>query len=74
MNSIGDPKCHKVTLEVLDEFIAPPPKENPNLIRLKEAGLKLARRVFHCIQAWSLKEANTYLSKHLLLIKNKGKS
>ena len=49
--------------------MGPPPKENPNLIRLKEAGLTLARRVFHLKEAWSLKEARVYLSKHLSLVK-----
>ena len=71
MNSICNPKHHEVTLEIIDGFMGLPPKENPNLIRLKEAGLTLARRVFHPIQVWSLKVANTYLSKTLSLVKER---
>ena len=69
VNSIRGPKCCEVTLEVLDAFMGPPPKEDPNLIRLKEAGMTLARRVFHPKEAWLLKEANTYLANHLYLVK-----
>ena len=46
VNSIRDLKPREVTLEVLDAFMGSPPKEDPNLIRLKETGLTLARRVF----------------------------
>ena len=49
--------------------MGPPPKEYPNLVRLKEASLTLARRVFHPKEAWPLKEANAYLSKYLSLVK-----
>ena len=69
VNRIRDRKHHEATLEVLDAFMGQPPKEDSNLIRLKEAGLTLARRVFHPKEAWPLKEANTYLSKHLSLVK-----
>ena len=70
MGSISDPKCHEVTSEVLDVLMGPPPKEDLNLIRLKEAGLTLARRVFLPIETWPLKEANAYLSKYLSRVKN----
>ena len=49
--------------------MGPPLKEDPNLIRLKEAGMTLDRRVFHPNEAWPLKEANSYLTKHLSLVK-----
>ena len=49
--------------------MGPPPKEDPNLVRLKEAGFTLARRVFHTKEAWPLKKANAYLSKYLSLVK-----
>ena len=69
MNSIRDPKYCEVTSEVLDAFMGPPPKEDTNLISLKEAGLTLARRVFHPKEACPLKEENAYLSKYLSLVK-----
>ena len=63
MGSISDPKHREVTSEVLNIFMGPPPKEDPNLIRLKEAGLTLARRVCHSQETCPLKEANAYFSK-----------
>ena len=56
------------TLEDLDVFMGPPPKEDPNLVRHKEICWTLARRVFYPKGAWPLKEANAYLSKYLSLI------
>ena len=69
VNSIYDPKHHQVPSEVLDTFMGPPCKEDPNLVRLKEAGLRLARRVFYTKEAWPLKRASAYLSKYLSLVK-----
>ena len=70
MGCISDPKHHEVTLEVLDVFMGPPPKEDPNLIRLKEAGLTLARRVFHPPKVWPTKDVNKFIIKNLTLVKS----
>ena len=73
VNSIRDHKCRLVTLEVLDTFIGPPPQEDSNLIKQKEACLTLARRVFHPKEAWPLKEGNANHSKYLSLVKEQRK-
>ena len=71
VSSTRDPQHCMATSEVLDAFMGPPPKEDPNLIRLQEAGMRPARRVFHHKEAWLLKEADAYqLTKHLSLVKD----
>ena len=44
---IKDPRHHEATGAVLDAFMGPPPQKDPNHSRLWEAGLTLARNVFH---------------------------
>ena len=44
-------KHHEVTGAVLDAFMRPPPLEDPNHIKLREASLALARKVFHSKEA-----------------------
>ena len=47
LSDITDPRCSEATVEVLDACMGPPSLEDPNPIRMKEAGMHLARRVFH---------------------------
>ena len=73
MSSIWNPSCQDVTSEVLEVFMGQHPQEDPNIIKLKEAGMTLARMVFYPKEPWPLKEANTYLNKNLTLFKDQIK-
>ena len=50
--------------------MGPPKQEDPNYVWLQEAGLTLARRVFHPAIAWPTKYANAFIAKNLTLFKS----
>ena len=47
LSGIRDTRHREVTAEVLEVFMGPPTKEDPNLIKLKETGMTLARRLLY---------------------------
>ena len=50
--------------------MGPPKQEDPNYIWLQEAGLTLARRVFHPPKVWPTKDVNKFIIKNLTLVKS----
>ena len=47
-----------------------PKQEDPNYVWLQEAGLTLARRVFHPPKVWPTKDVNEFIIKNLTLVKS----
>ena len=47
MSGISDSRHRDMTAEVLEASMGPPTQEDSNIIKLKEAGITLAMRVFH---------------------------
>ena len=68
IKQIRDLRHNETNEDVLGAIVGPPPQRDPNLIELKEAGMALTRWVIHPKEAGPLKEAKTYLVKHLSLI------
>ena len=57
-------------MEVFSTFTGRPKGNDPMHIKLGEAGLAMAKRVFHLPEAerWPTAEANVFLNKYLTLI------
>ena len=70
--SIQNPRKRKVHSEVFSAFTGRPRGNNPNHVSLSEAGLAMAKRVFHKPEAerWPSAEANSFMKKYLTLIPN----
>ena len=63
--SIRDSKHQEALRAVLGAFMGPPKQEDPNYVRLQDAGLTLARRVFYPPKVWPTKDVNEFIIKNL---------
>ena len=70
--SIQNPKKCKANTEVFSAFTGRPRGNDPSHIKLCEAGLAMAKRVFHPPEAerWPTAEANAFMKKYLTLVPN----
>ena len=65
---IRDPRKRQASEEVLDAFLGPPKKRDPNHLKLRETGWEIAQRVFHPLDVCLTKDANAFMTKNLTLI------
>ena len=71
--TIQNPRKHKVHTEVFSAFTGRPRGNDPNHIKLCEAGLAMAKRVFHPPEAerWPSAEASAFMKKYMTLVSDK---
>ena len=67
---IWSPRKRKANLDVFHAFNGHPKGDDPNHVKLLEAGFAMAKRVFHPPEAdrWPTAEANTFMKKYLTLV------
>ena len=70
--SIQNPSKGKVHSEVFSTFKGKPRGNYPNHVELSEAGLAMAKRVFHPPEAerWPSAEASAFMKKYLILVQD----
>merc|ERR1712240_487859 len=66
-------KC-RAHQEMFEAFIGQPRGDNPNHVILGDAGMAMAKRVLHPLEAerWSSSEANALLKNYVTLIPEQG--
>ena len=73
IEAIRNSKKHKASSQAFAAFSGPPKKHDPTHVKLREMGWAMAQRVFHPPDIWLTKDANAFINKKLIVVKDQKK-